>query len=258
MRLSASILVTALGVSPVVAFTSSSHSFVSSRAAVAPAYTAFNRRTLFQMSSSEVSTVPIVITGNNVEVTPALMEYVNSKLDRVIGKLASGGAIQSCDVHLSVNRNPKVKDAHNAEVVTKMKGLTIRCAQDTPDMYASIDFVADRLKRKLRKFKERREDGHHNGVHIGENIFNVLNEMEEDLSDALPSDDDNEFIDPESAKITKIKSFDLSTPITMNEAIFALDYIDHDFYVFRDAETKEVSVVYKRNAGGIGLIQPSE
>jgi len=82
--------------------------------------------------------------------------------------------------------------------------------------------------------------------------------MEEDLSDALPSDDDNEFIDPESAKITKIKSFDLSTPITMNEAIFALDYIDHDFYVFRDAETKEVSVVYKRNAGGIGLIQPSE
>lgn len=51
-------------------------------------------------------------------------------------------------------------------------------------------------------------------------------------------------------------SFDLSTPISLEEAIFALDYIDHDFYVFRDSETKEINVVYKRNAGGVGLIQP--
>jgi len=53
-------------------------------------------------------------------------------------------------------------------------------------------------------------------------------------------------------------SFDLSKPISVKEAIFALDYIDHDFYVFRDDETNEVSVVYKRNAGGVGLIQPEQ
>jgi len=53
-------------------------------------------------------------------------------------------------------------------------------------------------------------------------------------------------------------SFDLSSTMTVNEAIFALDYIDHDFYVFRDAETKDISVVYKRNAGGVGLIQPQQ
>lgn len=53
-------------------------------------------------------------------------------------------------------------------------------------------------------------------------------------------------------------SFDLSKPISIKEAIFALDYIDHDFYVFRDEETNEVSVVYKRNAGGVGLIQPEQ
>lgn len=51
-------------------------------------------------------------------------------------------------------------------------------------------------------------------------------------------------------------SFDLEKPISLQEAIFALDYTDHDFYVFRDAETNEISVVYKRNAGGIGLVQP--
>ena len=53
-------------------------------------------------------------------------------------------------------------------------------------------------------------------------------------------------------------SFDLGTPISIKEAIFALDYIDHDFYVFRDEESNEVSVVYKRNAGGVGLIQPEQ
>jgi uncharacterized protein YdeI (BOF family) len=55
---------------------------------------------------------------------------------------------------------------------------------------------------------------------------------------------------------TNTNSFDLSTPISLQEAIFALDYIDHDFYVFRDEETREINVVYKRNAGGVGLIQP--
>lgn len=53
-------------------------------------------------------------------------------------------------------------------------------------------------------------------------------------------------------------SFDLSKPISVKEAIFALDYIDHDFYVFRDEESNDVSVVYKRNAGGVGLIQPEQ
>ena len=53
-------------------------------------------------------------------------------------------------------------------------------------------------------------------------------------------------------------SFDLSSAISVKEAIFALDYIDHDFYVFRDEETNAISVVYKRNAGGVGLIQPEQ
>ena len=53
-------------------------------------------------------------------------------------------------------------------------------------------------------------------------------------------------------------SFDLSNPITIDEAVFALDYIDHDFYVFRDSESGDISVVYKRNSGGVGLIQPQQ
>ncbi|EED96525.1 light-repressed protein a [Thalassiosira pseudonana CCMP1335] len=193
---------------------------------------------------------PIVVTGDNIDLTPALSDYVNSKIEKTVGKLPL--AVSHCDVYLTVNKNPKVKDAHTAEVVTTLKGTTFRVAESSPDMYASIDLVAARLARKLRKYKERRLDGYHGGPNMGENIAEVLNAIEVDESE--DGAEEESYIDPDQAVVTKVKS----TPISIKEAIFALDYIDHDFYVFRDEETNEVSVVYKRNAGGVGLIQPEQ
>lgn len=91
--------------------------------------------------------------------------------------------------------------------------------------------------------------------------------MDKDLDDLLSGIDDvdeamaveaAETVDPYAAEVTTIKSFNLNKPITMQEAIFALDYIDHDFYVYKDVDTDQISVVYKRNGGGIGLIQPEQ
>ena len=140
---------------------------------------------------------------------------------------------------------------------------------------------------KLRKYKERRLNGYHGGPKMGENLADVLNSIE--VEDESAEDDD--YTDPEQTVVTKVKrwddcswstwsngvigvilnfccadpsssipilSFDLSSAISVKEAIFALDYIDHDFYVFRDEETNAISVVYKRNAGGVGLIQPEQ
>ena len=73
---------------------------------------------------------------------------------------------------------------------------------------------------------------------------------------AVFTDDELEYLISFFSFAISLVSFDLGTPISIKEAIFALDYIDHDFYVFRDEESNEVSVVYKRNAGGVGLIQP--
>eukprot|EP00593_Proboscia_inermis_P007435 CAMPEP_0171322018 /NCGR_PEP_ID=MMETSP0816-20121228/114701_1 /TAXON_ID=420281 /ORGANISM="Proboscia inermis, Strain CCAP1064/1" /LENGTH=247 /DNA_ID=CAMNT_0011820395 /DNA_START=606 /DNA_END=1349 /DNA_ORIENTATION=- len=220
-----------------------------------------SRRSRVLMAAPEKSGVPIIITGNNIEVTPSLMDYVNEKVDRTIGKFAFGGSVTECDVHLSVNKNPKVSEGHKAEVVASLKGLTIRAAEETADMYASIDKVTDRLARKLRQYKERRNDGHHGGLGIGENAAAFMAETDEvedsDASDGNAQVED-EFVDPFEPVVTKIKSFDLDGAISVKEAIFALDYIDHDFYVFRDEETQEISVVYKRNAGGVGLIQKSK
>jgi len=207
------------------------------------------------MSSTEANSVPIIISGNNIEVTAALNDYVNSKLERTIGKLSSSGAVKDCDVHLTVNKNPKVKASHKAEVVTTVKGTVIRCSEESPDMYASIDAVSDRLARKLLQYKERRLSGYHGGPNMGENLAAVLDSVSESIEDSEAVAEDN-FVDPEAPVVTKIKSYDLSTPLSLQEAIFGLDYVDHDFYVFRDAETKEINVVYKRNAGGYGLIQP--
>eukprot|EP00586_Coscinodiscus_wailesii_P016557 CAMPEP_0172498778 /NCGR_PEP_ID=MMETSP1066-20121228/117281_1 /TAXON_ID=671091 /ORGANISM="Coscinodiscus wailesii, Strain CCMP2513" /LENGTH=249 /DNA_ID=CAMNT_0013272203 /DNA_START=82 /DNA_END=831 /DNA_ORIENTATION=+ len=211
------------------------------------------RQTAMRMSAA-TEKVPIVVTGNNIEVTPALMDYVNTKVERTLGKLSSNGWVRECDVHLTVNKNPKVKDSHKAEVVTIMKGMTIRAAEESPDMYASIDFVTDRLARKLVKYKERKLDGYHGGPNVGENMADVLAAIDDDIVEA--ADETDEYVDQYAPEVTKIKSFDLSKPISVEEAIFALDYIDHDFYVFRDEKTNEISVVYKRNAGGVGLIQP--
>jgi len=206
--------------------------------------------------------VPITITGDNVDLTTALSDYVNLKVDRTLGKLSSVSGVSHCDVFLTVNKNPKVENCHTAEVVTTLKGTTFRVAETSPDMYASIDLVASRLARKLRKYKERRLNGYHGGPNMGENLADVLDSIDEvdtEVDNAsLDTEEDASFMDPEQAVITKVKSFDLSKPISIKEAIFALDYIDHDFYVFRDEETNEVSVVYKRNAGGVGLIQPEQ
>jgi putative sigma-54 modulation protein len=198
--------------------------------------------------------VPITLTGDNIDLTPALTDYTNQKLERTLGKLSTVSGVTACDVLLTVNKNPKVESGHTAEVVTTLKGTTFRVAETSPDMYASIDLVANRLARKLRKYKERRLEGYHGGPNMGENLADVLSDIEVE-EDAVADEVEN-YIDPEQAVITKVKSFDLSTPISIKEAIFALDYIDHDFYVFRDEETNEINVVYKRNAGGVGLIQP--
>jgi len=214
----------------------------------------FNACTTY-LHSSTTNDPNIIITGNNMEVTEALSEYVNRKLESPLNKVTSGN-IRGVDVHMVVNKNPKVENNHKCEVVAVLKGTTIRTAEESPDMYASIDLVADRLSRKLKQYKERKTQGYHGGPAIGENMADVINTMDESVVEDEAGDE--EFVDPEAVTVSKIKSFDLSNPISTQEAIFALDYIDHDFYVFRDEATNEVSVVYKRNAGGVGLIQPQQ
>ena len=138
-------------------------------------------------------------------------------------------------------------------------------------MYTSIDASAHALQRKLVKYKERRTDGWHGG---GSTSSATMNGDDEEFTLALEETIQNNIkllndvaepesameaqqeVDDPSSKVVKIQSFQLDKSISLDEAIFALDYVDHDFYVFRNEETKEINVIYKRHHGGIGLIEP--
>jgi putative sigma-54 modulation protein len=120
-------------------------------------------------------------------------------------------------------------------------------------MYTSIDAAATALQSKLRKYKQRRNEGYHAGNSMGDDLGTALEAMEDDLE----VDDDvvDDFVDPEAPSVMKVNSYDLEHAVPIKEAIFALDYVDHDFFVFKNEETGKPSVVYKRNAGGVGLIE---
>ena len=148
----------------------------------------------------------------------------------------------------------QVKSGHRVDLTANLKGLTIHCKEETPDMYESIDKVAHALNRKLLKYKDRRVQGYHGGASMSDDLMQALEALEDTAADDSGSDG-GDFIDPEAPNVMKVKSYDLDTAISLQEAIFALDYVDHDFFVFKNEETNSVNVVYKRNAGGVGLIE---
>jgi putative sigma-54 modulation protein len=128
-------------------------------------------------------------------------------------------------------------------------------------MYASIDMASHALNRKLCKYKERRTEGWHGGANMGEDLAKALEAIEamgtnDDEAAAAASTETEVYDDPGKPQIIKVNSFQLDKPISLDEAVFALDYVDHDFYVFRNEENDKISVVYKRHTGGIGLIEP--
>lgn len=134
-------------------------------------------------------------------------------------------------------------------------------------MYASIDAASKDIARKLQKYRTRRKEGWHSGNKMGDDLTDALEELELDDTDdevaakvAQMEHDKSvskggDFIDPNEPNIMKVNSYDLDNAIPIKEAIFALDYVDHDFFVFKDEETGKPSIVYKRNAGGIGHIE---
>uniref|UniRef100_A0A7S3KZZ2 Sigma 54 modulation/S30EA ribosomal protein C-terminal domain-containing protein n=2 Tax=Amphora coffeiformis TaxID=265554 RepID=A0A7S3KZZ2_9STRA len=215
----------------------------------------FRSTTALFSSTEETLDVPLVVEGKNIEVTEALMAHIEKRIGGPLKKLSSSGQVTECDVILSVSKNPKIKESDQVEIITNLKGTTFACTHASPDMYNSIDQAAHALQRKLVKYKERRQDGWHGGAAMAEDFLAALESFEPaDVEDSVAAQE--EFVDPEAPTITKVKSFDLENGISVQEAIFALDYVDHDFYVFRNEETDKITVVYKRNGGGIGLVEP--
>ncbi len=187
----------------------------------------------------------LVIHGKNIELTDAIREYVHQKIEKAVNHFQS--LTTEVDVHLSVARNPRISSKQAAEVTIYANGSVIRAEESSESLYASIDLVADKIARQLRKYKERRQA---NKVSV-EPIVEIENEEQIPLISDLIGDRTPQ-LPPE---VVRTKYFAMP-PMTITEALEQLQNVDHDFYMFCNAQTGEINVIYERNHGGYGVIQP--
>jgi putative sigma-54 modulation protein len=185
----------------------------------------------------------LLIQGNNIVVTDAIHDYVQQKLEKAVKHFQS--LTTKVDVHLSVERNDRITNKHKAEVTVYANGTIIRAQEGSENLYASIDLVSDKIARQLRKYKERQLDKKtHAQVKVGDVITEApVESIISEREPILPSE------------VVRMKYFAMP-PMSIEEALEQLQLVDHDFYMFRNCETDEINVIYIRNHGGYGVIQP--
>lgn len=177
----------------------------------------------------------IRIKSRNIELTDALREYTLDKIKKV-RKYFDG--ILEMEVELTYEKNPSISQNHIAEVTVFTKGPLIRAVVASPDMYASIDQVVDKLERQIKKYKGK-----------------LIDRTQQPRSTEPVADLDNNSRSGREPKIVKVKQFAVK-PMTPEEAALQMELLGHDFYVFTNSETEEINVVYRRKDDNYGLIEP--
>ena len=169
------------------------------------------------------------ILGKNIEVTEGLKGAVEDKL----GKLEKYFTEETI-VHVTLSVE---KDRQKIEVTIPVKGNIIRSEQVSNDMYVSIDLVEEIIERQLKKYK------------------NKIVDKQQAASSFSKMYVENDYMDDEEIKIVRTKKFDIK-PMYPEDACIQMELLGHNFYVFINAETDQVNVVYKRKGDTYGLIEP--
>ncbi len=185
----------------------------------------------------------IKVSGRKTTVTDALRAHVDEK----IGEALKVFDIEpmTVDVVLRYEKNPSNPNPAIVEVTGRARGSVIRVAEHGADMYAAIDLSADKVTRQLRKFKTKVVDNRQGGASAAD-VAPV--ERVEDLADLLLPEEEDDLL-------VREKVIDV-TPMTEEQALVQTDLLGHDFYVFENATTGLINVVYHRKNGGYGIIKP--
>lgn len=185
----------------------------------------------------------IKVSGRKTTVTDALRAHVDEK----IGEALKVFDIEpmTVDVVLRYEKNPSNPNPAIVEVTVRARGSVIRVAEHGADMYAAIDLSADKATRQLRKFKTKVVDNRQGGASAAD-VAPV--ERVEDLADLLLPEEEDDLL-------VREKVIDV-TPMTEEQALVQTDLLGHDFYVFENATTGLINVVYHRKNGGYGIIKP--
>ena len=176
----------------------------------------------------------ITTTFRHMEPSEALKSYAEEKLERVKKYIDEPVVVQ---VFLTVE-----KIRHSAEVTITAKGITIKAAEETNDMYASVDAVSDKIERQLRRFKERIK-AHKPASDLRER------QVQKSIVEAHSIEEIKEPV------VIKTKSFSMK-PMSVEEAVMQMELLHKDFLVYTEASTENINVVYRRKDGNYGLIAP--
>lgn len=169
------------------------------------------------------------ISGKNIEVTDGLKSAIRDKLGKLERYFTPDTEII---VTLSVE-----KERQKIEVTIPVKGNIIRSEQVSNDMYVSIDLVEEIIERQLKKYKTKIVDKHQEAGSFSKMYM------------------DNDYMDEEEVKIVRTKKFDIK-PMYPEDACVQMELLGHGFFVFINAETDQVNVVYRRKGDTYGLIEP--
>ena len=170
-----------------------------------------------------------IIVGKNIEVTEGLRTAVEDK----IGKLEKYFA-EDTEVHVTLSVE---KDRQKIEVTIPMKGNIIRSEQVSSDMYVSIDLVEEIIERQLKKYKRKLIDKKQAASFFKQEFV------------------EKDYMEEEEVQIIRTKKFDIK-PMYPEDACVQMELLGHNFFVFCNAETDQVNVVYKRKGNTYGLIEP--
>jgi putative sigma-54 modulation protein len=174
------------------------------------------------------------VKGRNLEISDSIRSYAEEKL----GKLERQLTDPRIELELAVEKNPSIAENHVAEATIWTKGPVLRAREASSDMRASIDQLVEKLERQVTRYKtqgrsRRRRAARANGP--------------PETIPVVPDEDE--------PLIVKTKQFAVG-PMSPSDAVLQLELIGHDFFVFRNDETNEINVVYRRRDGNYGLIEP--
>ncbi len=174
----------------------------------------------------------IFVRGDKIEVTKAIQEYANEKIGRINKYIGDSESVRATVVVNVKGHN------HKVEVTIPLRNVILRAEETRDDLYAAIDVVVDKLERQIRKNKTKIQSKKMKEKLSKDFMFEAIEKIEEENKD----------------KIVKRKTVEVK-PMSEEEAILQMELLEHQFYIFKDSETNNIAVVYKRKEGDYGIIE---
>lgn len=180
------------------------------------------------------------VRGENIEVTEAIRQYVEKKVGKLERYFSDApDAIAHTNLKVYPDKTAKV------EVTIPLPSIVLRAEETSPDLYASVDLVTDKLERQIRKYKTKI------------NRKNKDKAVDTATAAVFFNQEGDEATEEDAIEIVRTKRVSLK-PMDSEEAILQMNMLGHNFFIFEDAETNGISIVYTRKDGKYGLIETND